>query len=55
MRKLLIVLCLMVSQLSLSGAAAAKSADEQLLEKLKKARPDFQFGEVSRTPVKGTF
>lgn len=55
MRKLLIVLCLMVSQLSLSGAAAAKSADEQLLEKLKKARPDFQFGEVSRTPVKGIF
>ncbi|HAW14390.1 MAG TPA: protein-disulfide isomerase [Cellvibrionales bacterium] len=55
MRKLLIVLCLMVSQLSLSGAAAAKSADEQLLEKLKKARPDFQFGEVSRTPVKGIY
>ena len=55
MRKLLIVLFFMVSQLSLSGAAAAKSVDDQLLEKLKKARPDFQFGEVSKTPVKGIY
>lgn len=55
MRKLLIVLILMVSQLSLSGVAAAKSVDDQLLEKLKKARPDFQFGEVSSTPIKGIY
>jgi thiol:disulfide interchange protein DsbC len=55
MRKLLIVLFLMVSQLSLSGVAAAKSVDDQLLEKLKKARPDFQFGEVSSTPIKGIY
>ncbi|MDB2410766.1 DsbC family protein [Pseudomonadales bacterium] len=55
MRKLLIILFLMVSQLSLVGAVAAKSGSDEILEKLKKARPDFQFGEVSSTPIKGIY
>ena len=55
MRKLLIILFLMVSQLSLVGAVAAKSGSDEILEKLKKARPDFQFGEVTSTPIKGIY
>lgn len=55
MRKLLIILFLMVSQLSLVGAEAAKSGSDEILEKLKKARPDFQFGEVTSTPIKGIY
>ena len=55
MRKLLIILFLMVSQLSLVGVVAAKSGSDEILEKLKKARPDFQFGEVTSTPIKGIY
>lgn len=55
MRKFLIVLFLMVSQLSWVGVAAAEAANDKVLEKLKNARPDFQFGEVSRTPIKGIY
>ncbi|MDG1293078.1 MAG: DsbC family protein [Pseudomonadales bacterium] len=55
MRKFLIILFLMVSQLSMVGAATAKPASDKVLEKLKNARPDFQFGEVSTTPIKGIY
>ena len=55
MRKFLIVLSLMVSQLLMVGAATAKPASDKVLEKLKNARPDFQFGEVSTTPIKGIY
>lgn len=55
MRKLLIIMMLMAVQLPFSFALAAKSADQKVLDKLKQARPDFQFGSVSVTPVKGIY
>ena len=55
MRKLLIVLFLMVSQLSLIGAEAARLSDDKVLEKLQAALPDFKFGEVLNSPIKGIY
>lgn len=55
MRKFIIILFLMFSQLVTIGAASAKPVSDKVLEKLKSARPDFKFGEVSSTPIKGIY
>jgi thiol:disulfide interchange protein DsbC len=57
MRKLLILLVLSIAHLPFGVAFAGDndSADQGVLDKLKKARPDFQFGAVSTTPVKGMY
>lgn len=57
MRKLLILLVLSIAQLPFGAALAgdSDSADQSVLDKLKKARPDFQFGSVTTTSVKGMY
>ena len=57
MHKFLILM--VISCLQLTSAVAfgesSDSADQKVLDKLKQARPDFSFGEATKTPVKGIY
>ena len=60
MRNYLIFIIILAFQSSASvviaePGSAADPADQKVLDKLKSARPDFQFGPVSKTPVEGIY